>query len=366
MGRPLAPRDTLAQPSPERHLCSVGHPSTWLRVLPQGLFCEPGGFFIDPVRAVDRAIVTHAHSDHARPGNAAVLASPATAVLMQVRMGEGRTGALHTLRWGEPIAIGDVRVSLQPAGHVLGSAQVVMEHAGSRAVVSGDYKRCPDPTCDPFVPVPCDVFVTEATFGLPVFRHPRPQDEIARLLASVALFPDRSHVVGCYALGKCQRLIALLRQAGWERPIYLHGALASLCAAYERLGVTFGELRPATVAAKDELRGAIVLAPPSAVQDRWSRRLADPVVALASGWMRVRQRAKSRGVELPLVISDHADWDELLRTVDDVGAPEIWVTHGREEALIRAVSLKGLTGRALRLIGYGDEDDEGVSVDAAA
>src|SRR5208283_3444652 len=174
-------------------------------------------------------------------------------------------------------------------------------------------------------------------------------DEIARLLASVALFPDRSHVVGCYALGKCQRLIALLRQAGWERPIYLHGAL-----------------RPATVAAKDELRGAIVLAPPSAVQDRWSRRLADPVVALASGWMRVRQRAKSRGVELPLVISDHADWDELLRTVDDVGAPEIWVTHGREEALIRAVSLKGLTGRALRLIGYGDEDDEGVSVDAAA
>ena len=366
MGRPLAPRDTLAQPSPARHLCSVGHPSTWLRVLPQGLFCEPGGFFIDPVRAVDRAIVTHAHSDHARPGNAAVLASPATAVLMQVRMGEGRTGALHTLRWGEPIAIGDVRVSLQPAGHVLGSAQVVMEHAGSRAVVSGDYKRCPDPTCDPFVPVPCDVFVTEATFGLPVFRHPRPQDEIARLLASVALFPDRSHVVGCYALGKCQRLIALLRQAGWERPIYLHGALASLCAAYERLGVTLGELRPATVAAKDELRGAIVLAPPSAVQDRWSRRLADPVVALASGWMRVRQRAKSRGVELPLVISDHADWDELLRTVDDVGAPEIWVTHGREEALIRAVSLKGLTGRALRLIGYGDEDDEGVSVDAAA
>ena len=342
------------------------HPTTWLRVLPQGLFCEPGGFFVDPIRPVDRAVITHAHSDHARPGNASVLASPGTATLMQVRMGEGRTGALHSLGWGESLTVGDVRVTLQPAGHVLGSAQVVMEYEGCRAVVSGDYKRCPDPTCDGFVPVPCDVFITEATFGLPVFRHPRPQDEIARLLASVALFPDRSHVVGCYALGKCQRLIILLREAGWDRPIYLHGALASLCAAYERLGVALGDLRPATIAAREELRGAIVLAPPSAVQDRWARRLADPVVALASGWMRVRQRAKSRGVELPLVISDHADWDELLRTIDDVEAPEIWVTHGREEALIRAVSLKGLKGRALRLIGYGDEDDEGVSIDDAA
>jgi putative mRNA 3-end processing factor len=368
-GRPRFRRygwHTLAQPGFARHLCGVSHPSTWLRVLPQGLFCEPGGFFIDPVRPVDRAVITHAHSDHARPGNRAVLTSPATAALMQVRMGEGRTGALQTLRWGEKITLGDVTVSLQPAGHVLGSAQVVMEHGGSRAVVSGDYKRCPDPTCDPFVPVPCDVFVTEATFGLPVFHHPNPQIEIARLIASVALFPDRSHVVGCYALGKCQRLIALLREAGWERPIYLHGALASLCDVYERLGVPLGELRPATTAAKDNLRGAIVLAPPSAVQDRWARRLADPVVALASGWMRVRQRAKSRGVELPLVISDHADWDELLRTVDDVGAPEVWVTHGQEEALIRALSLKGLTGRPLRLIGYGDEDDEGVGVDDAA
>jgi putative mRNA 3-end processing factor len=206
--------------------------------------------------------------------------------------------------------------------------------------------------------VECDVFVTEATFGLPVFRHPRPETEIARLLASRALFPDRTHVVGCYALGKCQRLIALLRAAGWDAPIYLHGALASVCAAYEELGIRLGDLRPATVADKAALRGAIVLAPPSAIQDRWARRLADPVVCLASGWMRVRQRAKSRGVELPLVISDHADWDELLTTVADVGAPEIWVTHGREEALIHAVEQTGRIGRALRLIGYGDEDEE--------
>jgi putative mRNA 3-end processing factor len=342
------------------------HPATWLKVLPEGLYCEPGGFFIDPVRPVDRAVITHAHSDHARPGHGAALASRATMALMDVRMGAGRAGLSRTaLGWGETVALGDVRMRLEPAGHVLGSAQVVMDHAGSRAVVSGDYKRRPDPTCDGFVPVPCDVFVTEATFALPVFRHPPADQEIGRLLASVALFPERTHVIGCYALGKCQRLIALLRAAGWDAPIYLHGALMPLCVAYEALGVRLGELRPATVAAKDALRGAIVLAPPGAIQDRWARRLADPVVCLASGWMRVRQRAKSRGVELPLVISDHADWDELLATLDDVGAPEVWVTHGREEALIHAAEARGITARALRLIGYGDEDDDGLGEEAA-
>ena len=249
---------------------------------------------------------------------------------------------------------------LAPAGHVLGSAQVCMEYQGSRAVVSGDYKRRADATCVPFTPVACDVFVTEATFALPVFRHPDDRDEIAKLLASVALFPERSHVVGCYALGKCQRVISLLRAAGWDRAIYLHGALASMCAVYEQCGVGLGELRPATVAGKSELAGAIVLAPPGAIADRWARRLADPVVGLASGWMRIRQRAKASGIELPLVISDHCDWDELNTSVDEVGAPEIWVTHGREEALIHAVSQRGIVGRALRLVGYSEEGAEEV------
>jgi putative mRNA 3-end processing factor len=165
-------------------------------------------------------------------------------------------------------------------------------------------------------------------------------------------------VVGCYALGKCQRLIVLLRQSGWDRPIYLHGALFPVCRVYQAHGIELGELLPATGAAREAMAGGIVLAPPGAVADRWARRLADPVVCLASGWMRVRQRAKSRGVELPLVISDHADWDELLATVAEVGAPEVWVTHGREDALIRALALRGVRGRALRLVGYGDEDDE--------
>jgi putative mRNA 3-end processing factor len=335
------------------------HPDTWLTPRRDGLYCEPGGFHIDPVSPVDRAIITHAHADHARPGHAHVLATAETLAIMDVRMGEGRAGvSQQALRPGEHITINGVDVWMQPAGHVLGSAQVAMQWRGSRAVVSGDYKRVRDPTCAPFEPIECDVFVTEATFALPVFRHPPPAGEIARLLASVALFPERTHVVGCYALGKCQRLIALLREAGWDRPIHLHGAQIPLCETYERLGVPLGELRPATVAAKAELAGAIVLAPPGAIADRWARRLAEPVVGLASGWMRVRQRARARGIELPLVISDHSDWDELLATIDEVAAPEIWVTHGSEEALIHAAGLRGIRGRALRLIGYGDEDAE--------
>ena len=337
---------------------AMPHPETWLKVLPQGLYCEPGGFFVDPVTPVNRAVVTHAHSDHARRGHRAVLGSADTLALMRARLGpDDARETEQALAWDEAVTVGGVRVWLQPAGHVLGSAQVAMEYLGTRAVVSGDYKRVADPTCAPFEPIGCDVFITEATFALPVFVHPPPEHEIARLLDSVALFPGRTHVVACYALGKCQRLIALLRQAGWDRPIWLHGALLPLCAAYEARGVTLGDLRPATGAAKSELAGAIVLAPPAAVTDRWARRLVEPVVAMASGWMRVRQRAKSRGVELPLVISDHADWNELNATLDEVAAPEVWVTHGREEALIHAAERRGIRGRALRLVGYGDEDE---------
>jgi len=332
------------------------HPDTWLTPLQAGLFCEPGGFFIDPVRAVERAVITHAHSDHARPGHAAVLATPPTLALMRARMGDGAGATQQALAWGERLRIGEVTLWLEPAGHVLGSAQVAIEYRASRVVVSGDYKRQPDASCDPFVPIPCDVFVTEATFALPVFRHPPAPGEIAKLLDSIRLFPERTHVVGCYSLGKTQRLITLLRQAGWDAPIYLHGALTPMCAVYESFGVALGALRPATVAAKQDLLGSIVLAPPSAIADRWARRLAEPVVCMASGWMRVRQRAKQSGVELPLVISDHADWDELNRTIDEVAAPEVWVTHGSEAALIHEVAKRGVRGRALRLIGYGEDE----------
>ena len=335
------------------------HPRSWLEVRPEGLFVRPGGFFVDPLRPVARAVVSHGHADHARPGHGEVLATAETLAVMRLRLGEGAGAVRRPLAYGETAEIGGVTVWLAPAGHVLGSAQVVLEHAGRRVVYSGDYKRREDPTCAPFVPVACDVFVTEATFGLPVFRHPPAEAEIAKLLRSRELFPGRCHVVGAYALGKAQRVIALLRRAGYDRPVYLHGALAPMCALYEAHGVRLGELRPATAGARgrarQELAGEIVVAPPSAIADRWARRLPEPVVALASGWMRVRQRAKARGVELPLVISDHADWDELLATLAEVGAPEVWVTHGREEALIHAAAGMGIRARALDLLGYEEE-----------
>lgn len=330
-------------------------PEIWLRVAAAGLYCEPGDFYIDPARAVDRAVITHGHGDHARPGHQRVPATASTIAIRVARMGDDAIGQTRAAAYGENVQIGDVCLRMLPAGHILGSAQVVMEYGGCRVIVSGDYKRRPDPTCAVFEPMKCDLFVTEATFGLPVFRHPDDGAEIGKLLESVRLFPDRSHVVGVYALGKCQRVIKLLRCAGYEAPIYLHGALQPLCDPYGTQGVDLGRLQPASANAKAELVGQIVLAVPSALADRWARRLADPVTAMASGWMRVRTRARQAGIELPLVISDHADWDELTRTIRDVQAPELWVTHGREEALIHYAASQGVRARALSLVGREEE-----------
>ena len=328
--------------------------ASWLRPEAAGLFCEPGGFYIDPARGVDRAIITHGHSDHARPGHAAALATSETHAIMRLRLGAGAPATQQALAYGVSLTVGDVTVTLRPAGHILGSAQIVIDYRGQRAVVSGDYKRARDPTAEPFEVVPCDLFITEATFGLPVFRHEPAAREIERLLASVATFPERTHQVGVYGLGKCQRVIRLLREAGWERPIWLHGAVVGMCDLYEHLGIRLGDLR-AVADADRSLAGEIVLSPPSALSDRWSRRLADPVTAFASGWMRVRGRARQRGVELPLVISDHVDWPELMATIEETGAGEIWVTHGREEAVVLAATKMGRRARALALVGREDE-----------
>lgn len=304
---------------------------------------------------MDRAIITHGHSDHARPGHGAVLATSESCAIMRLRLGEDAIGSYQAVAYGAPQRIGDVTVTLVPAGHILGSAQVVLDRSGQRAVVSGDYKRRPDPTCQPFELVPCDLFVTEATFALPVFRHEPDQTEIGKLLASLAAFPQRAHLVGVYGLGKCQRLIALLRRAGYDRPIHLHGALQGLCALYEELGIALGALSGMDGVAAKGLAGEIVMCPPSALADRWSRRLDDPVTVFASGWMRVRARARQSGVELPLVISDHADWPELIDTIAATGASEVWVTHGRDDALVHQLALMGRTGRALSLVGREEE-----------
>jgi len=238
----------------------------------------------------------------------------------------------------------------------LGSAQMVLRWKDMTIVVSGDYKRRRDPTCARFEPVPCDVFVSEATFGLPVFRHPDDAGEIQKLLQSLKQFPERTHLIGAYALGKAQRLVMLLREAGYDETIYVHGAMVALNALYESLGVKLGALAPATTDKRDKLEGKVVIAPPSAVADKWSRRFADPIPAFASGWMRVRARARQRHVELPLILSDHGDWDELTGTIAELKPQELWVTHGSEDALLRWAGLNGITARALELVGYEDEE----------
>lgn len=322
-----------------------------------GLCCKPGGFHIDPVRPVDRAVITHGHSDHARAGHGAVLATQETLDMMRLRYGENFAGSMQAIRYGEEIRLGDVKVKFHPAGHVLGSAQIAVTAKDTCIVASGDYKDAPDPTCVPFELVPCDVFITEATFGLPVFRHGDAAFEVKKLLASVALFPERAHLVGAYSLGKAQRVIALLRQAGHDAPIYLHGAMEAITHYYQSRGVDLGELRPAMGVKKAALAGTITLAPPSATSDLWTRRFPDPVTAFASGWMRVRARARQRGIELPLVISDHADWDGLTATIAATGAGEIWVTHGQEDALVHWCKSRGLRAQPLDLVGYGEEDE---------
>jgi putative mRNA 3-end processing factor len=336
-------------------------PEALLCPSPKGLYCAPGDFHIDPTQPVPRALITHGHGDHARAGHGSVLATAETLKIMAARYGDDFAGRSEMAVLGETQDIGDTRVTFHPAGHVLGSAQIAVEAPGEglRMVASGDYKRRRDPTCLPFEPVACDVFITEATFALPVFRHPPAEAEIAKLLASLAAFPERAHLIGAYALGKAQRVIKMLREAGYDRTIYLHGSMDKLCRLYEAEGIALGSLAPATIAkgAKGEFAGAVVICPPSEIAERWARRFPDPVPSFASGWMRIRQRAKVAGVELPLILSDHADWDELTATISEIRPAEVWVTHGREEALVRWCELAGIAAKPLHLVGYEDEEE---------
>jgi putative mRNA 3-end processing factor len=324
-----------------------------LTLTPAGLYCEAGDFYVDPMRKVPRAVITHGHSDHARAGHEAVLATVETLAVMAARYGEKFAGTQQHMRFGEMITLGGASVTLKPAGHIIGSAQVVIEVSGKRAVVSGDYKRARDPTCPPFEPVPCDIFITEATFGLPLFRHPKASDEAAKLLHALRLFPNRPHTIGAYSLGKAQRLIALFREAGHTAPIYVDAATAKLCAVYAAHGVPLGDIRPLAAAPATDLNGAIVVGMAD-LPDGTN----DPVTAYASGWMRTRKRAKAANVDLPLIVSDHADWQELTQTIEEVAPGELWITHGEEAALLHWASTKGIRARPLSIAGYGDEEDQ--------
>ena len=335
-------------------------PQELLLTKPEGLYCPIGDFYIDPVRPVATALISHGHADHARPGHGHVYATPETHAIMDVRYGKTHAATKTHAPYGSEFTFNGVKVRFVPAGHVLGSAQIVVEKDGLRIVFSGDYKRREDATCAPFEPVKCDVFITEATFALPVFRHPDDGEEIGKLMRSIRQFPERTHLVGAYALGKAQRVISLIRATGYDEPIFIHGSMERLCQLYKDHGIALGALEPATLSkgdAKRDFRGKIVIGPPSAFADRWARRFPDPVACFASGWMRIRQRAKQRGVELPIILSDHCDWDELTATIKELSPSEVWVTHGRDDALIRWCEINQIRAKPLSIIGYEDETE---------
>ncbi|URL59928.1 ligase-associated DNA damage response exonuclease [Luteibacter flocculans] len=318
---------------------------------PEGLYCPAGDFFIDPMQPVARAVVTHAHGDHARSGSGLYHVAAAGEGLMRERL--GAASVVHAHAWREAFALGDTRVSFHPSGHILGAAQIRIEGCGKVAVVSGDYKRDPDPTCTPFEPVPCDVFVTESTFGLPIYRWPSMRQVVDEILGWVDECAARgvAAVLFCYALGKAQRLLAELATRS-ERTVHLHGAMLRLVALYREAGVPMLPTVPVSESARGkDFAGELVMAPPSAAGSPWMRRFGKASTGFASGWMQVRGARRRRGYDRGFVVSDHADWPGLLRSVADCGAKRIYVTHGDGEALIRHLRENGHEAFPLRSLG---------------
>jgi len=325
-----------------------------IRATDRGLYCRAGDFYIDPWLPVERAVITHAHGDHLRPGSAVY--HLASAGLRVARCRLPPDAAIIALPYGEPITLGETRVSLHPAGHVLGSAQVRIEHGDEVWVVSGDYKRDSDPTCQAFEPVPCDVFISEATFALPVYRWPATNQTAREILDW--WHSNRAHglasVLFAYALGKAQRVLAELSHFTSD-PVYIHGAVAALVDAYREEGVQMLRTCPATVAGATDYRGALVLAPPSAAGSPWMRRFGEHRTGFCSGWMRVRGDRRRRGYDRGFVLSDHADWPSLLRTFRDTGARRILLTHGQTDTLCRYLREQGVDAGTVPTE-YGGED----------
>lgn len=328
----------------------------WLIKKKSGLFCEPGNFYIDPIRPVDSALITHAHTDHARPNNKKILATKETINIMKIRYQDNYCKTKQQIKYGEKININGVKVKFLPAGHIIGSAQILLEYKGEKVIISGDYKRRYDKTCQPFEINKCDTFITEATFALPVFNHPDDKIEVKKIIDSIKGNSDQIHLIGVYALGKCQRLICLLRDLGFDETIYLHGALIKISNYYETEEIDLGSLKNVTEI-KDFKGGELVLCPPSALHDRWSQKFKNVIKGFVSGWMTIRQRIKQKNINLPIVISDHADWNELTDTVKEVSPENVLVTHGREEALLSFLKKKGYNCGSLNLLGFEDEDD---------
>ncbi len=325
---------------------------------PRGLYCAAGGFYIDPWAGVDRAVITHAHGDHLRPGSRAYHCSEAALPLVRIRL--GADAPVQALAYGETIDMDGVRVSFHPAGHILGSSQIRLERQGEVWVASGDYKRAPDPTCRPFEPQRCHAFITEATFALPVFRWDPPRRTVAGILQwwDETRAAGRPAVLFGYALGKAQRVLAELADLV-DRPVYVHGSLIELVDAYRAAGV---RMVP-TLRATEEKRGRsfageLIVAPLTARGSLWMRRFGDHSSAFASGWMRIRGARRRRAYDRGFALSDHADWDSLLTTIAETGAERVCVTHGYTEPLARHLIERGVAAERWPTLYEGEPEAE--------
>jgi putative mRNA 3-end processing factor len=323
-------------------------------VTAQGLYCPPGDFYIDPWQPVSSAVITHGHADHLRAGSGDyILARPGLGIAQQ-RLGSD--AAITAVDYGVPVTLGSTTVSLHPAGHILGSSQIRIEHGGRVWVVSGDYKRQADPTCAPFEPLACDTFISEATFALPVYRWPPTARVVEEIFRWWRANRERgmASVLFCYALGKAQRVLSELRSFT-DEPVYVHGAVASLVNVYRSAEVPMLPTLPVGSERKTDYRGALILAPPSAVGSPWMRRFGEHSTGFCSGWMRVRGDRRRRGYDRGFVLSDHADWPALIETCRASGARRVLLTHGYSDGLSRYLSEQGINACALQTH-FGAED----------
>ena len=321
----------------------------------EGLYCPEGDFFIDPLLPCKNAVITHAHADHAKPNHNNVLATEDTINIMKIRYGNECAKSFQILKYGERIYLDGIYITLYPAGHILGSAQILLEKKGYKVLVTGDFKTIPDATAQKFELIKTNTLITEATFGLPIFYHPDPSEEIKKIITSLKQNPEGNYLIGVYSLGKAQRVINMLRVLGYTNEIYIHGSIKKINQYYLNKKINLGLY---TQVNKDNIRllkGQIILAPPSAIKDVWSRKINNKVIGLASGWMAIKQRAKQKLIELPIILSDHADWPDLLHTLKQISPKEVWITHGREDALLHACNKLGIEARALSLVGYEEE-----------
>ncbi|MCT0226444.1 ligase-associated DNA damage response exonuclease [Synechococcus sp. CS-1328] len=338
-------------------------PDGLLQLTPEGLYCPAARAWIDPWRPVPRALISHAHADHARPGCGEYWAIGASEAILRQRLGSAIQ--LNRVEYDQELSIGAARVSFHSAGHVLGSAQVRLEAGGESWLVSGDYKRCADPSCHPFQPVQADVFITEATFALPIYRW-RPGAELADQIRQWwQAAPERPSILFAYAFGKAQRILAELHAIGMGEEVLLHGAVQALMPAYREAGVALPPTQPVSGIPRNEsLAGRLVIAPPAAHRSAWMKRFRLPQTAFVSGWMAVRGARRRRGFERGFVLSDHADWDGLVRTVKDTGARQVYVTHGKADGLARYLrDVEGISAEPLEGHIVAERGEDGAELD---